>query len=49
MGGNPFFGRLVGSTGEEESTETDAEIEALEAEHEALEAQREGKLNGNPS
>lgn len=31
MGGNPFYGRLVGSTGEEESNETEEEIEALEA------------------
>lgn len=32
MGTNPFFGRLVASTGEEEANETEAEIEAMEAE-----------------
>jgi hypothetical protein len=30
MGGNPLYGRLVGSTGEEESNETAEEIEALD-------------------
>jgi hypothetical protein len=30
MGTNPFFGRLIGSTGEEESSETEEEIEQLE-------------------
>jgi hypothetical protein len=38
MGGNPFYGRLVNSTGEEESNETQAEIDAMEAEHEQAEA-----------
>jgi hypothetical protein len=44
MGGNPFFGRLVNSTGEEESNESQAEIDALEEENERLEAER---LAGN--
>lgn len=30
LGGNPFYGRLVGSTGEEETDETEAELLGLE-------------------
>jgi hypothetical protein len=47
MGGNPFFGRLVNSTGEEESNETQAEIDAMEAESEANTVQTEVTNNGN--
>jgi hypothetical protein len=51
MGGNPFYGRLVNSTGEEESNETQAEIDALEAESERERAEalshNEVKNDGN--
>lgn len=41
MAGNPFFGRLVGSTGEEEAHETEEEIEAMEQEREAAKLAKE--------